>query len=184
MTVHDLHRPSLIAVGGARTGETSPPSVLDHVCVGTRNDWPQAEFVAWLDGVRRQLGLPSDYQLARHLGISHTLISGWRGGRQQPSMQTLSSMAAVLEEDPRRLWVLAGHANAIDVGLLDDDATPRMPAPELPDEIVDLIQVYGDERMTDDDRSAVRGWVATLVRGIRADLNERAKKTTRVQRAS
>lgn len=127
--------------------------------VPTRTDWPQATFLKWLDQLKDSLGLPSDLQLAQHLGIGHTLISGWRNGRQRPSTGTLTAIASATGEDPRHLWVLAGVATAQEVGLAG------RPAPDpLPREITDLIALY--RRSDKATRAVLLGQVAFLTDAI------------------
>lgn len=158
-------------------------TVLPHdVCVRTRGDWPQEDFLRWLDAVCAQLNLGSDNQLASHLGIGHTLISGWRHGRQRPSIQTLNQIAQVLGEDPRRLWVLAGIFNPLDIGLMDESAAPSLQA-DLPSEIHDLIALFRDDSLAEVDREALRQHVAFLVAGVRAKLPDASDRTSRRRRA-
>lgn len=143
------------------------------MCVPTRTEWPQHDFLDWLDATKRRLGLHRDAHLADHLGIGHTLISNWRSNKQRPSMETLNKIAAVLHEDPRRLWVLAGWTNAVDVGLLaDDTATVE---PPLPDEVEQLIQLLRDERLDDDDRRYFLRAVRGVCEGVLADLSRRGQ---------
>jgi transcriptional regulator with XRE-family HTH domain len=145
---------------------------MHDMCVDARSDWPQHEFLKWLDAVRDQLGLPSDLQLSQHIGVGHTLISGWRNGRQRPSVKSLNIIAAKLGEDPRKLWVLAGLAHATDTGLLGDQPTAGVMY-GMPEEMRDLMAVYRDPRMTDDDRAATRRAIAMIAAGVRSDLDAR-----------
>lgn len=151
--------PRPVAVGGARANKTAHPYRVDPFRVPTRTDWPQGAFLRWLDELKESLGLPSDLQLAQHLGIGHTLISGWRNGRQRPSQGTLTTIAAATGDDPRRLWVLAGIATPQEVGL----AGAKPPEP-LPQEINDLIALY--RRSDKTTRTVLLGQVAFLVDAI------------------
>lgn len=183
MTIAELPGPVLTDLVRVRTRETRPPRVLDDACVPTRSDWPQDEFLAWLDAYKRRKRIRSDYQLAAHLGIGHTLISGWRNGRQKPSIETLNRVAAVTGDDPRELWVLAGAANASDVGLLGERQLQT--GPDLPVEFEELIALYGSAELTDADRAAVLRHVDLLRQGILADLERRRDgQTVRRTRAS
>ncbi len=88
----------------------------------TPADWPREEFFAWFDQERSRLraDLPNDFAIAKAAGMSHTTLSGWRSGRQAPTMQRLASLAQVLGIDHREVWVRAGLMSPEDVGLLQD----------------------------------------------------------------
>ncbi len=121
--------------------------------------WPKVEFLAWLDATKKQLGLRNDSAFARHVGIGHTLISGWRHDRQRPSTGTLATIATVLGLDPRSLWVLAGLVPAAEAG----PALPP-PLPVLPPELGDLVTVFYDPRLDGQGRRGLLRQVAALVR--------------------
>ena len=142
-----------------RADKTARVSAGHHASVPTQTSWPKANFLQWLDELKDSLGLPSDLQLAQHLGIGHTLISGWRNGRQRPSQGTLTTIAGRTGDDPRQLWVLAGVATAAEVGL---EGT-RVPEP-LPKEINDLIALY--RRSDKQTRTVLLGQVDFLVKAI------------------
>lgn len=178
MTVYGHPRPHSPDAVGVRTDETERTVDLHPSCVSTRDPWPQAEFLAWLDSTKRRLSLPSDYAMAKHFGIGHTLISGWRNDRQRPSIDTLTRMAAVLGEDPRSLWVLAGQADAAGVGLTDDDMAATRRTAERPQEVDDLLSAYFDPRMTEQDRADVRRQVRLMALGILTDLDQRERAST------
>lgn len=170
MTMSESRTPPTGAIVRARAGETL--SVVGGNDASMRSDWPQEDFLAWLDGLKAQLGLPSDYQLASHLGIPHTLISGWRSGRQRPSLETLIKIAPRVGEDPRRLWVLAGHVNAVDVGLLAEDAAPRIDL-NLPDELVEAIALYRRPDLTKEDEARFKWGLRNFTQGFLAELASR-----------
>jgi transcriptional regulator with XRE-family HTH domain len=151
-----------------RSGETIGMRRRDHDDVAIRDDWPQQEFLAWLDAIKKGLGLRSDNQLAARLGIGHTLISGWRHGHQRPSMGACKKIADALGEDHRRLLVLAGLADAIEMGLLDD-VMPVVPR-TIPEEIERLIDLYNDERLSDKGRGLLLTHVDICRMGIEASL--------------
>jgi transcriptional regulator with XRE-family HTH domain len=180
MTVLAHQNLPVIQLGGARTRETGPPTVIHHSCVPTRSDWPQDEFLAWFDAAKAGAGLKSDYQFAQYLDIGHTLISGWRNSRQRPSVETLSKIAAKLGEDPRRLWVLVGAVKAADIGL--DESERLVVRPPLPQELQDLITAYLDERLDERDREAIRRHVRILTQSIHGDLEARQRETTKPRR--
>jgi transcriptional regulator with XRE-family HTH domain len=169
MTAVDLDDPPSTVAVGAYTDRTSGLASSDDDCVPTRPDWPQQEFLAWLDATKRRLGIVSDNQLAMHLGIGHTLISGWRNNRQRPSFETLNLIAHVLGDDPRPLWVLAGLVTPGEVGLLDD-VQPTQPI-ELPAAVVELLDLLDDPRLDAGAREQLLGTVRVLVAGTQAGLS-------------
>lgn len=154
-----LPSPAFTQVACAPTRETGKTRTRHSAYVSTSSEWPQRQFLAWLDELKERLDVPSDYQLAQRLGIGHTLISGWRNGRQRPSIGTLTAIATATGDDARRLWVLAGAVPADNVGL------SQQPAPEpLPREIEDLIALY--HRSDRDTRTVLLGQVKFLVDAI------------------
>lgn len=169
MTAATQERPLLVAIDGARTTETGGIPAGQDVCVPTRPDWPKAEFFDWFDAVKRQLGITSDNQMAMHLGIGHTVISGWRNDRQRPSFETLNLIAGVLGMDPRPLWVLAGLVTPGEVGLLGDDQAARPVT--YPAEVVELLELLADPRLDAAARDQLLGTVRVLVAGTRAGLS-------------
>lgn len=168
MIAATLDYPTSTVPVGAHTDRTHAPPTSDDVCVATRPDWPQEEFLAWLTATKRRLQIASDNQLATHLGIGHTLISGWKNNKQRPSFETLIQIAGVLDMDARQLWVLAGLVTPGQVGLLDEDQLTR--APELPAAVVELLDLLGDPRLDDAAREQLLGTVRVLVAGTRAGL--------------
>lgn len=178
MTVYGRPRSLSSVVDCVQTDETEDTLELHSSCVSTRSPWPRDGFLEWLDATKRRLNLPSDYAFARHIGIGHTLISGWRNDRQRPSIETLSRMAEALGEDPRTLWVLAGLADAAGVGLTDDQLAATRRTAERPQEFDDLLVAYFDERMTEQDRAQVRRQVQLLALGILTDLGQREHTQT------
>lgn len=168
MTVVALDDPPSTVPVGLYTDRTNGSPSSDDVCVSTRPDWPQQEFLAWFDATKQRLGISSDNQMAVYLGIGHTLISGWRNNRQRPSFETLNLIARVLEIDPRHLWVLVGLVSPGEVGLLDDDQ-PARPL-ELPPAVVELLDLLEDPRLDAAARDQLLGTVRVLVAGTRAGL--------------
>lgn len=148
--------------------------------VSARKDpvWPEREaFLGWLDDVKRRLSLGSDNQLAQYFSIGHTLISNWRNGRQRPSMETLTQIARSVGEDPRRLWILGGIAEAADVGL--DERDLILASPALPIEVEQLLGVLADARLSEQDRADVLRHVRLITVGVLADLAERDRERDR-----
>lgn len=182
MTVAGHHQLARRTLVGVRTDETLQLVQEQTACVPTRSDWPRDEFLAWLDETKARLGIRSDYQLAQHFDIGHTLISGWRNGRQRPSIPTLSQIASVLGEDARKLWVLAGTVDAADVGLAE--AAPPVVRRALPEELQNLIATYFDERLDERDREAIRRHVRILDQTVRSELAARPEAKQPRSRAS
>lgn len=184
MSVLDLAEPITAPLDRVYTPETPDTVSPQDGRVATRTDWPQEEFLRWWDATKARLvaegkikaraGEPaSDYRMSDYLGLNHTLISGWRGGRSKPSVETLLLIAPILKEDPRELLVLAGWVSAISVGLLDDDVTPGIGRPDLPQEFLDLLSAYWNPELTDEDREIIRRHVSLLAQGVLADLAAR-----------
>jgi transcriptional regulator with XRE-family HTH domain len=116
-------------------------------------------FLRWLDRVKEQHGMASDNKLAEMLGWNHTKLHGWRTGRQRPSFTSLTELAGILGEEPRKLWVLAGLASAEEAGL---EGSPE-PQP-LPRPIQELIDVYW--RSDKNARTVLLGQVEFLLDGM------------------
>lgn len=53
-----------------------------------------------LDQARQVAGLPSDYALAKVLGVTTQLVSNWRHGRKYPSSFALFKLALLARRDP------------------------------------------------------------------------------------
>lgn len=79
----------------------------------------------------------SDNKLAEMLGWNHTKLHGWRTGRQRPSFASLTELAGILKEEPRKLWVLAGLASAQEAGLQGSPEPQPLPRP-----LQELIEMY------------------------------------------
>ncbi len=174
MAVHTSPYPHRSVAVCASTDKTIDAVGAQDVRVSTRSDWPQAAFIGWLDGIKVRRQIRSDNKLAERWGIGHTLISGWRNGKQRPSIDTLNRIASAEEMDPRALWVLAGAANAIDVGLVGDD--PLRGSAAMPTEFAELLETYESDELTDTDREYVRHHVRMLNIGVLADLATRRKE--------
>ena len=65
--------------------------------------------IFYLDAVRKRLDLPSDYALAKRLGITQQAVSNYRVGRSKMDDDTALAIAEILEVNP--LAVIAA-ANA------------------------------------------------------------------------
>lgn len=168
------------------TDSTHPNPLGDDVRMTRRpspaaSPWPREQFVAWMDRLKRRYGIDSDNQLAQRWGIGHTLISSWRSGTQQPSLAKLTQIAGVEEQDPRVLWVLAGRADARDVGL-GHDPVSRPPA-ELPEQLAalvdDLVDLHQDPRISAAQQEALVRSVSIVVAGIRSEIFRTEASATR-----
>jgi len=147
------------------------------VHVRTRSDWPREEFMKWLDEQRARAGFPNDFALAEAVGISHTTLSGWRNGRQRPTTKKLADVAAVLDIDPRFLWLRAGLMSAEEVGLADtDEPGPLVDADEAtrqmiqgsdlsPEKKAELLAML-DEEARDDAAQRQRRYQRLLARDL------------------
>jgi transcriptional regulator with XRE-family HTH domain len=173
MDQDDRHRVYMIRSDCAPSVETEGRQTCQPVCVPKQDSWPYAEFIAWLDSVKTQRKLTSDLQLAQFFGINHSLISGWRNRRQRPSIETLTGIANTLGIDPRPLWVLAGQANAADLGLNEDATEELTRDARRPAEFDELLAVYEDPRMTDEDQAFVLRQLHGITLSIEAELNAR-----------
>lgn len=168
MTTAALDYPRSSGTVGVYADRTNGPPSSDDDCVPTRPDWPQQDFLAWLDATKKAHGIKSDNQLALHWGIGHTLISGWKSNKQRPSIETLIQIASVENMDVRHLWVLAGIVSPGEVGLLDDTQPPQ--PIELPAAVVELLDLLDDPRLDHAAREQLLGTVRVLVAGHRAEL--------------
>lgn len=109
--------PAYVRASTNATGVFAPTNI---VSVGThdawpRDDWPRDAFFDWFDRVRPAAGFKNEYEFSRAAGISHSAISGWRSGRQRPSMALLSKVAKALDIAPREVWLKAGLVDEQDV---------------------------------------------------------------------
>jgi len=55
---------------------------------------------AYLDAVKAQLNLPSDYELAKRLGVPNANIVGYRNGERNVPLDVAFKLAIALEMDP------------------------------------------------------------------------------------
>lgn len=63
----------------------------------------------FLDKAKERLNLPSDYALAKALGVSHSCLSNYRSGRSHLDDEKALKVAELLEVDPA-IVVSAAHA--------------------------------------------------------------------------
>lgn len=53
-----------------------------------------------LDAAKEKAGIESDYRLAKVIGITHSVISGYRAGKSMPNEKILSQLCALSGDDP------------------------------------------------------------------------------------
>lgn len=56
--------------------------------------------VEWLDAVKARLSLPSDYALAKELGVTRHAVSGWRNGHKTFNEEMCLQIAEILDVSP------------------------------------------------------------------------------------
>ncbi|HGO6127527.1 TPA: helix-turn-helix domain-containing protein [Burkholderia cepacia] len=63
------------------------------------------ESMSWyLDEAKTRLNLPSDYALAKVLGVTHVSISNLRSGKTTMGIDTCVKVAEILDIDPHLLY--------------------------------------------------------------------------------
>lgn len=65
--------------------------------------------IAFLDAVKARHGAPSDYSVAKLLGVTHQAISRWRIGKDFMGDSTALTVARLLEIDPAYV-IACAHA--------------------------------------------------------------------------
>lgn len=128
-------------------------------------EWSHEQFGAYIDAVMRAQGIDDDAELARRSGVGQTQIGRWRKGASRPSMVLLDRLADGLLVPKRNLYTLAGYSP-------DDEAPVDIP-PAVPREIQDMIDLYHDPDLTDEDRSSLLMQARLAVRGLRALVGDR-----------
>lgn len=144
----------------ARAQRTRHPIPRHAVRVSRDAVWPHAVFMAWLDSLKEARGIPSDLQLAKVAGISHSsVISGWRSGDRQPGTDNLRKIAKFAGEPAIKVFRLAGIVDDHD---LDEELPPmHEPIPEQVQRLLDLIK-----RSDQNTRTVILGQVEFLVTTI------------------
>lgn len=141
----------------------------DNRLLRVRNsDWPMEEFCAYLSAKRDAAGFASDAALARAADIDPSLISNWRNGNAQPSRKSLDKLAPVLKVRRMNLWIVAGIADEEDL-----TSPPPSELDDAPDVILDLLTLYRDPQMTEEDRASLRKWLTYQIAGVRSELGAR-----------
>lgn len=127
--------------------------------------WPVDEFVAYLRALMGEAHIPDFAELSRLTGVSQTQFSNWRRGLSQPSRDSLNKIAPVLNVKPVNLWLMAGLVDEAELDLAE-----RPDLAVVPREFADLLGLWRDERLTDEQRGDLRRSVALLVSGMRSQL--------------
>lgn len=129
--------------------------------------WPHEEFVAYLRALMTEAHVPDYAELSRLSGVNQTQFSNWRRGLSQPSRESLSKVARVLNVKPVNLWLMAGLADSSELNLAE-----RPDLTVVPREIAALLELWRDERLTESQREFLRTSVAVLVSGMRGRLTD------------
>ncbi|MBX3711472.1 MAG: helix-turn-helix domain-containing protein [Lysobacter sp.] len=66
-----------------------------------------------LDAVKKECGVPSDYALAKRLGVSKQSVSNWRTGTNAPDAVACAKMAEITGFPLARVLGIVGEARAI-----------------------------------------------------------------------
>jgi transcriptional regulator with XRE-family HTH domain len=137
--------------------------------------WPVEEFVAYLRALMSEANISDYAELSRLSGVSQTQFSNWRKGTSRPSRESLSKIAKVLDVKPVNLWLTAGIADKDDLDLAEQ---PDLAV--LPRELLDLINLWRTDALTDQEREFLRTSIAALISGIRNDVVHGRRRTPRV----
>lgn len=109
--------------------------------------------------------IPDYAELSRLSGVNQSLFSRWRSGLVQPGVESLRKVATVVGVPPVKLYLAAGLTDAAELGL-----TGPVDFTVLPAEIRELIALYLDERLSEDQRTYVRRTASIVTSGLRAEL--------------
>lgn len=58
----------------------------------------------YLDEVRRRLDLPSDYAIAKVLGVTRESVSGWRNGKSPFGIESAMKIGEILQIDGHAVY--------------------------------------------------------------------------------
>lgn len=126
--------------------------------------WPVEEFQEYLRALMDEARIANFGELSRLTGVSENQFSRWKLGKSQPSAANLRRIAPALDVAPVALFIAAGLNDPAELDLDQPDLTV------VPAEIRDLISLYGDDRLKDEQRSFIRQSIANLTAGLRAHL--------------
>lgn len=132
---------------------------------GVPKSWPREDFVEYLSALMRRAGIADYATLSRLSGVSQSQLSNWHNDKAQPSQASLKKIAPHLGVKPGNLYIVAGinDADEFDSRQADDYLVG-------PSEVGDLVELWNDPRLNDDQRSFIRRSISTLVSGLRAEL--------------
>lgn len=141
--------------------------------------WPVVEFQEYLRALMDAAGIADFAELHRRTGVGQWQFSTWKQGKNQPSAASLRRIAPALNVSPLKLFLAAGVNDAEE---LDLSGQPDLTV--LPDEIRDLIALYLDERISEDQRRYARQAVAYIASGLRAEMAKSEVKPSRRRRTA
>lgn len=154
------HRPATTLAHARVTGRPRRPTVF---CVAAR--WPYEQFAEYLRALMAEAGIPDYAELSRLSGVNQTQFSNWRRGISRPSRESLAKVARVVGVPTLNLVDVAGLADD------GDEVTEEVRRPAaLPAELVELLELWRDERLSDDQRATLLAAVEITVDGMRAQL--------------
>ncbi len=128
-------------------------------------EWPADEFRVYLLALMREAGVQDFADLSRRSGVGQWQLSQYQRGLAQPSVKSLRKIAVALNTSLAKLQLIAGHNDAGELELTDD-----LDLRVVPTEFRDLLELWDDSRLSDEQRSFLRRSIATLVAGLRAEL--------------
>lgn len=162
----DNRPPSAQTLAHARvTGRRRRPTVF-----GMPPAWPREEFIEYLRALMTEAGIPDYAELSRLSGVNQTQFSNWRRGVSQPSRESLNKVARTLGMKPVNLWLAAGLTDEEE---LDLEERPDMTV--LPREFTELLELWRDDRLTEEQRGHLRTSVSLMVSGMRGQLTDPAR---------
>lgn len=142
---------------------TEPTQELRVLCVPAT--WPVEDFNRYLEALMERANIRHRTELANLAGINPTQPSTWKNGKAQPTRESLTKIAPVLDVRAVHLWMAAGLVTA---SQLDTEGDVDLTV--LPQEILDVIELY---RTADTaGREFIRQQLSFTVRGLSALLAE------------
>jgi len=127
--------------------------------------WPVAEFQEYLRALMDAAGIVDFAELSRRSNVGQWQLSTWKQGKNQPSAASLRRLAPALNVSPIKLFLAAGIHDAQELDLTDQ---PDLTV--LPSEFLELVDLYHDARLSDEQRTFLRRSLANLVAGLRAEV--------------
>lgn len=90
-----------------------------------------AEFGIWLQNKMQAVGIHSQSELARRLGVSQPTVTRWANGQVIPSYETIRALARILEVSRMEVYQAFGLLPNLDelarseIGEIWEQATPE-----------------------------------------------------------